>query len=197
MPSLTTVTLNKELAFKYKKTIHTKSSSPSPPSFLDITPALQEYLQFIVSFTFSSQHQIAVFTSHNNSSFPSSLSLFLWNSISCHQVILQANSLISWQFQRSTQTLHILTVTIIIDCIAVTNPISYTQTRSCSSFVSFTHRSCYCNGRIILNLSPLSSLGILPPLPHMEGTDSQHQTRHAIAIIPHFILDSSEMNTRE
>ena len=54
MPSLTTVTLNKGAAFKHKKTIHTKSSSPSPPSFLDITPALQQYLQFIVSFTHNS-----------------------------------------------------------------------------------------------------------------------------------------------
>ena len=141
IPSLTTVTLDKELAFNYKKTIHTKSSSPSPPSFLDITPALQEYLQFIVSFTFSSQHQIAVFTSHNNSSFPSSLSLYLWYSISCHQVILQANSLISWQFQRSTQTLHILTVTIIIDCTAMTNPIPCSKTRRCFSLMSFNYSS--------------------------------------------------------
>ena len=51
MPSLTTVALNKYVAFHYKKTVHTKSPSPSPPSFLDITPALQQYLQFIVSFT--------------------------------------------------------------------------------------------------------------------------------------------------
>ena len=51
MPSLTTVTLNKKNAFKYKKTVHTKSSSSSSLSFLDITPALQYYLQFIVSFT--------------------------------------------------------------------------------------------------------------------------------------------------
>ena len=43
----------------------------------------------------SSQHQIAVFTSHHNYSFPSSLSSLLLHSISCHQVILQANSLIS------------------------------------------------------------------------------------------------------
>ena len=51
MPSLSTVRLKRDEAFKFKKTIHTKSSSPSPPSFLDITPALQQYLQFIVSFT--------------------------------------------------------------------------------------------------------------------------------------------------
>ena len=58
MPSLTTVTLNKKNAFKYKKTVHTKSPSSSSPSFLDITPALQQYLQFIVSFTHHS-HPIA------------------------------------------------------------------------------------------------------------------------------------------
>ena len=50
MPSLTAVTLNKEYAFKEKKTVHTKSFISSSPSLLDITPALQEYLQFIVSF---------------------------------------------------------------------------------------------------------------------------------------------------
>ena len=49
--SLTTVDLDKGRAFREKKTVHTKSASPSPPSFLDITPALQQYLQFIVSFT--------------------------------------------------------------------------------------------------------------------------------------------------
>ena len=54
MPSLTTVTLDKEYAFKCQKTIHTRSSFFSfSPSFLDITAALQEYLQFIVSFTYS------------------------------------------------------------------------------------------------------------------------------------------------
>ena len=54
MPSLTTVTLNKGSAFSEKKTIHTRSSFFSfSPSFLDITAALQEYLQFIVSFTYS------------------------------------------------------------------------------------------------------------------------------------------------
>ena len=53
MPFLTTVTLNKGIAFKYKKTIHTKSSFSSSPSFLDITPALERYLRFIVSFTYN------------------------------------------------------------------------------------------------------------------------------------------------
>ena len=52
MPSLYTVTL-KGHAFKNKKTIHTKSPSPAFPSSLDITPALQYYLSFPVSFTHS------------------------------------------------------------------------------------------------------------------------------------------------
>ena len=52
MPSLNTVSLDKRYAFSKKKTVHTKSSSSSSSSsFLDITPALQQYLQFIVSFT--------------------------------------------------------------------------------------------------------------------------------------------------
>ena len=55
MPSLTTVTLNKGVTFKYKKTIYTKSPSSSTPSFLDITPALQYYLSFPLSFTHSHQ----------------------------------------------------------------------------------------------------------------------------------------------
>ena len=53
MPSLTTVTLIEYYAFHNKKTVHTKSSSPSSPSFLDITPALQQYLSFPLSFTHS------------------------------------------------------------------------------------------------------------------------------------------------
>ena len=43
-----------QYAFKYKDNIHTKSSSSSSSSFLDITPALQHYLQFIVYFTHNS-----------------------------------------------------------------------------------------------------------------------------------------------
>ena len=54
MPSLTTVTLDKGRAFKYKKTIHTKSFFPSSSSFLDITPALQQYLSSPLSFTHDS-----------------------------------------------------------------------------------------------------------------------------------------------
>lgn len=56
MPSLTTVTLSKRLAFLKKKTVHTKSPSPSSPSFLDITPALQRYLSFPLSFKHKSSH---------------------------------------------------------------------------------------------------------------------------------------------
>ena len=54
MPSLTTVTLTKGWAFYYKKNTHTKSISPSSPSFLDITPALQQYLSFPLSSTHDS-----------------------------------------------------------------------------------------------------------------------------------------------
>ena len=51
MPSLTNVFLDMYNAFREKTTIHTKSFISSSSSFLDITPALQHYLQFIVSFT--------------------------------------------------------------------------------------------------------------------------------------------------
>ena len=51
MPSLTTVSLDKDRAFKEKKTVHTKSSPSSPPSSLDITPALQQYLSSPLSST--------------------------------------------------------------------------------------------------------------------------------------------------
>ena len=51
MPSLTTVDLDKKYAFRFKKTVHTKSSSSSSPSFLDITPALQYYLDAFVCCT--------------------------------------------------------------------------------------------------------------------------------------------------
>ena len=54
MPSLTTVTLDMLFAFWYKKTVHTKSFSFSSPSFLDITPALQKYLKYPLSFTLHS-----------------------------------------------------------------------------------------------------------------------------------------------
>ena len=50
MPSLTTVTLDKEKAFLGKKTVHTKSPSSSPPLSLDITSALSDYLSFPPSF---------------------------------------------------------------------------------------------------------------------------------------------------
>ena len=56
MPSLTIVTLDKEHAFKEKKTVHTKSFSSSSSSFLDITPALQEYLSSPLSFNHHYPH---------------------------------------------------------------------------------------------------------------------------------------------
>ena len=63
MPSLTIVTLYKELAFKEKKNVHTNSSSSSLPSFLDITPALQEYLSFPLSFKHHYTH-IHIYNKH-------------------------------------------------------------------------------------------------------------------------------------
>ena len=54
MPALTTVALDKEKAFLYKKTVHTKSPSSSPPLSLDISPALSDYLSFPPSFTHTS-----------------------------------------------------------------------------------------------------------------------------------------------
>ena len=56
MPSLTTVTLDRRSAFKHRKVVHTKSSSLSSSSCLDITPALQYYLSFPLSFTLHSSH---------------------------------------------------------------------------------------------------------------------------------------------
>ena len=77
MPSLTTVTLNDFFAFSEKKTVHTRSSSSSSPSFLDITPALRQYFLFIVSLThhfhpntkspFSLHTAITPFLPHYNS----------------------------------------------------------------------------------------------------------------------------------
>ena len=67
MPNLTTVTLNKKYAFKEKKTIHTKSSSSSSPhSFLDITPALQQYFSFPLSFKHHYTHIHIHSLFHNN-----------------------------------------------------------------------------------------------------------------------------------
>ena len=51
MPSLTTVALNEYIAFSWKQTIHTKSSSLFSSSFLDITSALSYFLSFPLSFT--------------------------------------------------------------------------------------------------------------------------------------------------
>ena len=56
MPSLTTVTLNEYYAFSHIEAIQTKSYSSSSPSFLDITPALQQYLSFHLSFTHNSSY---------------------------------------------------------------------------------------------------------------------------------------------
>ena len=72
MPSLSTVTLDKIWAFYYKKTIHTKSISPSSPSFLDITPALQQYLSFPLSSTHDSPSILSKRVIHTSQPSPSS-----------------------------------------------------------------------------------------------------------------------------
>ena len=65
MPSLTTVSLVKNCAFTFwLREVLVESASCSPPSFLDITPALQQYLSFPLSFTHNSfSHQ---YNSHTN-----------------------------------------------------------------------------------------------------------------------------------
>ena len=76
IPSLTTVSLDKELAF-FRGFAHPWSSSSSSCWFLEITPALSYYLKFLPSYTHNSQqlvisqsnsinNQFAVFTPHNN-----------------------------------------------------------------------------------------------------------------------------------
>ena len=77
IPSLTTVVLSKEYAFRWKKTMVGWSSSFMHPSSLHITPSLSAYLKYLPSFIHNSQQQLisqrntaynqfAVFTPHNN-----------------------------------------------------------------------------------------------------------------------------------
>ena len=71
MPSLKIVALDKEYAFTKKKTIHTKSSSSSSLSFLDITSALLYYIRFIVfshitSICVNSNHHLSITRFHSN-----------------------------------------------------------------------------------------------------------------------------------
>ena len=49
----------------------------------------------------------------------------------------------------------------------------------------------------MLNPKVLPLLGILPSLPHMEGTAYQQQARYAIAIIPHSVLNPIEATMKE
>ena len=65
MPSLTTVILSKSYAFEEQRIANTGSSSSSSPSFLDITPALQEYLFHLSSTHLSSQTHLSYQQTHN------------------------------------------------------------------------------------------------------------------------------------
>ena len=64
IPSLTTITL--PYAFKRRKNIHTKSSSSSSPSFLDITPALQQFLKYPLSSTHDSPSILSKWVIHTS-----------------------------------------------------------------------------------------------------------------------------------
>ena len=143
----------------------------------------------------SSQHQIAVFTSHSNY-----LISFLITTLS----VLTGTLHVMLSSIHSRQLSHFIVIPeinssasyankqIVTDCIIMASPPPCDRTHSFFSLESFTYRSHCCNGYSVYNLMPLSRLQILPSLPHMEGTDFQQQARHAIAIIPYSILDSSE-----
>ena len=101
MPSLTTVTLTKRCAFSRKKTIHTKSPSSSSPSFLDIAPALSDYLSFPLSFTQYSFSEFPPAATH-----PSSFqekTLPIWQSFKSIPFSITVSSLCS---KYETSTLH-------------------------------------------------------------------------------------------
>ena len=77
------------------------------------------------------------------------------------------------------------------------NPIPQSRARGCFSLESFTRRLFKCNRHFTSNLTPLLSLRILPYFSHMEDADYQQKAIHAIAIIPHSVLDSSEVTMKE
>ena len=111
IPSLITATLSKAYAFSEKKTIHTNSISSSSLSFLDITPALQQYLQFIVSFTilshpntkspFSLHTTVAPFLPHYHS-------FYSYQYIACHAVKHSFTIILSFHSNPRDQPKHSL-----------------------------------------------------------------------------------------
>ena len=111
MPSLTIVSLEKKYAFKNKKIVHTKSISSFFLSFLDITPVLQQYLQFIVSFTH---------LSHPNTKSPFSLhititpflphyhSFYSYLYIACHVIMHSFTLILSFHSNSGDHPKHTL-----------------------------------------------------------------------------------------
>ena len=146
MPSLTTVYLNKEKAFRLKKTLHTKSSSLSSPSFLDITPALQQYLQFIVSFThLSHPNTKSPFSLHTTITlfFPHYHSFYFYRYIARHALMHSFTLILSSHSNSRDQPKlsFILTIITRFGFTAIMNPIPQSRTRGCFSLESFTRRS--------------------------------------------------------
>ena len=96
MPSLTAVTFPH--AFECRRTVHIKSICISSPSFLDITPALQQYLSFPLSSTHDSVSILSkriIHTSlpslssyHTDSQFPIEECMRM-----CHSIISQTLAL--------------------------------------------------------------------------------------------------------
>ena len=110
MPSLSTVTLHKD-AFSYKKTVHTKSPSSSSLSFLDITPALQQYLQFIVSFThLSNPNTKSPFSLHTTIPpfFPHYHSFYFHMCITCLVIKHSFSPILSFHSNSRDQPKHFL-----------------------------------------------------------------------------------------
>ena len=107
MPSLTTVTLYKRYAFRKKNTIHTKSSSSSSLSFLDITPALSDYLSFPL---FSYTTSICVNYNHH----PSITRFHSMNTLTVHSITI---TIIIALFLSHSSQLHI-TISSTSSCIS-------------------------------------------------------------------------------
>ena len=109
MPSLTTVTLYKKWAFYKKKSVHTKSPSSSSPSFLDITSALRQYLQFIVSFTHHSHPNTkSPFSLHTTITpfLPHYHSFYSYWYIACHAIKQSFTTILSFPSNCRDQSKH-------------------------------------------------------------------------------------------
>ena len=146
MLSLTTVILDKKWAFYKMSSVNSKSPSSSSPSFLDITPALQQYLQFIVSFTrhfhpnakspFSLHTAITLF-------FPHYHSFYSYRYIARHALMHSFTLILSSHSNSRDQPklFFILTIITRFGFTAIMNPIPQSRALSCFSLESFTRRS--------------------------------------------------------